>query len=128
MRDAARRAARWARTGESHHHQGFGRLGEGLVEAARAEDGAHRGGRGQLRGRGALAPRGDGALFRALVEEASVYAEGADAVATQVVEADHGRDLAGDAGAEDLHIDTRPRRGAPRQANTRTRSSARRCT
>ena len=24
---------------KSHHHQGFGRLGEGLVEAARAEDG-----------------------------------------------------------------------------------------
>jgi putative glutamine amidotransferase len=24
---------------KSHHHQGFGRLGDGLVEAARAEDG-----------------------------------------------------------------------------------------
>jgi putative glutamine amidotransferase len=24
---------------KSHHHQGFGRLGEGLVEAARADDG-----------------------------------------------------------------------------------------
>ena len=65
---------------KSHHHQGFGRLGEGLVEAARAEDGtleavedpAKRFAVGVL-----WHPEEgeDGALFRALVEEASVYAE-----------------------------------------------------
>ena len=37
---SARLAARRARAGQVHHHQGFGRIGEGLWEVAWAEDGA----------------------------------------------------------------------------------------
>jgi putative glutamine amidotransferase len=63
---------------KSHHHQGFGRLGEGLVAAARAEDGTveavelteKRFAVGVL-----WHPEEgeDAALFRALVEEARAY-------------------------------------------------------
>jgi putative glutamine amidotransferase len=62
----------------SHHHQGFGRVGEGLVETAWADDGtleaiedpAHRFALGVL-----WHPEAgeDDALFRALVEEARAY-------------------------------------------------------
>jgi putative glutamine amidotransferase len=65
---------------KSHHHQGYGRLGEGLREAARASDGtveaiedpAHRFALGVL-----WHPEEgeDAALFRALVEEARRYRE-----------------------------------------------------
>jgi putative glutamine amidotransferase len=65
---------------KSHHHQGYGRLGEGLREAARAEDGtiealedpAKRFALGVL-----WHPEGgeDMALFEALVEEARRYRE-----------------------------------------------------
>ncbi len=63
---------------KSHHHQGFGRIGEGLVETAWAEDGtleavedpAKRFAVGVL-----WHPEEgeDGALFRALVDEARAY-------------------------------------------------------
>lgn len=63
---------------KSHHHQGFGRLGEGVVEAARADDGTiealelpeQRFALGVL-----WHPEEgeDGALFTALVEEARAY-------------------------------------------------------
>jgi putative glutamine amidotransferase len=63
---------------KSHHHQGYGRLGEGLREAARASDGtveaiedsAHRFALGVL-----WHPEEgeDAGLFRALVEEAARY-------------------------------------------------------
>jgi putative glutamine amidotransferase len=63
---------------KSHHHQGFGRLGDGLVEAARAEDGTlealelpeKRFALGVL-----WHPEAgeDAALFRALVDEARAY-------------------------------------------------------
>ena len=65
---------------KSHHHQGFGRVGEGLVEAAWAEDGtlealedpAKRFAVGVL-----WHPEEgeDAALFRALVDEARAYRE-----------------------------------------------------
>ena len=65
---------------KSHHHQGYGRLGEGLREAARASDGtieaiedpAHRFALGVL-----WHPEEgeDAGLFRALVEEARRYRE-----------------------------------------------------
>jgi putative glutamine amidotransferase len=65
---------------KSHHHQGYGRLGEGLREAAHAQDGtieaiedpAHRFALGVL-----WHPEEgeDFALFEALVEEASRYRE-----------------------------------------------------
>jgi putative glutamine amidotransferase len=65
---------------KSHHHQGYGRIGEGLREAARAEDGtieaiedpAHRFALGVL-----WHPEegDDFALFEALVEEARRYRE-----------------------------------------------------
>jgi gamma-glutamyl-gamma-aminobutyrate hydrolase PuuD len=65
---------------KSHHHQGFGKVGEGLVEAAWAEDGtlealedpAKRFALGVL-----WHPEEgeDGALFRALVDEARAYRE-----------------------------------------------------
>ena len=65
---------------KSHHHQGYGRLGEGLREAARADDGtveaiedpSHRFALGVL-----WHPEEgeDAALFRALVEEARRYHE-----------------------------------------------------
>ena len=65
---------------KSHHHQGYGRLGEGLREAARASDGTveaiedpyHRFALGVL-----WHPEEgeDAALFRALVEEARRYRE-----------------------------------------------------
>jgi putative glutamine amidotransferase len=65
---------------KSHHHQGYGRLGEGLREAARASDGtveaiedpSHRFALGVL-----WHPEEgeDAALFRALVEEARRYRE-----------------------------------------------------
>ena len=64
----------------SHHHQGYGRLGDGLCEAARADDGtveaiedpARRFTLGVL-----WHPEEgeDAALFRALVEEAARYRE-----------------------------------------------------
>lgn len=63
---------------KSHHHQGFGRLGDGVVEAARADDGTvealelpeQRFALGVL-----WHPEEgeDGALFAALVEEARAY-------------------------------------------------------
>jgi putative glutamine amidotransferase len=65
---------------KSHHHQGYGRLGEGLREAARASDGtveaiedpSHRFALGVL-----WHPEEgeDAALFRVLVEEAQRYRE-----------------------------------------------------
>ena len=65
---------------KSHHHQGYGRIGEGLVEAAWAEDGTVEALEDPDR-RFALAvlwhPEAgeDFALFRGLVEEARAYAE-----------------------------------------------------
>jgi putative glutamine amidotransferase len=63
---------------KSHHHQGFGRLGEGLVEAARADDGTLEA--LELPGKrfalGVLwhpEEGEDAALFRALVDEARAY-------------------------------------------------------
>jgi putative glutamine amidotransferase len=66
---------------KSHHHQGFGRLGEGIVESARADDGtieaiedpAKRFALGVL-----WHPEEgeDAALFRALVDEARAYRQG----------------------------------------------------
>jgi gamma-glutamyl-gamma-aminobutyrate hydrolase PuuD len=63
---------------KSHHHQGFGRVGEGLVETAWAEDGTLEGIEDPTR-RFALGvlwhPEAgeDAALFEALVEEARAY-------------------------------------------------------
>ncbi len=63
---------------KSHHHQGIGRLGAGLVESAWAEDGTVEG----LEDPSRLFALGvlwhpeegeDAALFRALVDEAAVY-------------------------------------------------------
>ena len=64
----------------SHHHQGFGRVGEGLVEAAWAEDGTLEAVEDPTR-RFALGvlwhPEAgeDAALFEALVAEARLYRE-----------------------------------------------------
>jgi putative glutamine amidotransferase len=63
---------------KSHHHQGFGRLGDGVVEAARAEDGTIEGVElpAQRFALGVLwhpEEGEDGALFAALVEEARAY-------------------------------------------------------
>jgi putative glutamine amidotransferase len=66
---------------KSHHHQGYGRLGEGLREAAHAEDGTIEALEDPAK-RFALGvlwhpEEGDDvALFRALVEEARRYREG----------------------------------------------------
>ena len=65
---------------KSHHHQGFGRLGEGLVETAWAEDGTLEGVEdpGKRFALGVLwHPEAgeDMALFRALVDEARAYRE-----------------------------------------------------
>ena len=63
---------------KSHHHQGFGRLGEGLEESARAEDGTVEAIEDPSR-RFALGvlwhpeEGEDAALFRALVDEALRY-------------------------------------------------------
>jgi putative glutamine amidotransferase len=66
---------------KSHHHQGFGRVGEGLVETAWAEDGTIEG----LEDPGKRFAVGvlwhpeegeDAALFRALVDEARAYRAG----------------------------------------------------
>ena len=65
---------------KSHHHQGYGRLGEGLREAARADDGTVEAIEDPSR-RFALGvlwhpeEGEDAALFRALVEEARRYRE-----------------------------------------------------
>jgi gamma-glutamyl-gamma-aminobutyrate hydrolase PuuD len=65
---------------KSHHHQGYGRLGDGLREAARAEDGTVEAIEDPSR-RFALGvlwhpeEGEDAALFRALVEEARRYRE-----------------------------------------------------
>jgi putative glutamine amidotransferase len=65
---------------KSHHHQGYGRLGEGLREAARAADGTIEAVEDPSR-RFAVGvlwhPEAgeDAALFEALVEEASRYHE-----------------------------------------------------
>ena len=65
---------------KSHHHQGYGRLGDGLREAARAEDGTVEAIEDPSR-RFALGvlwhpeEGEDAALFRALVEEAKRYQE-----------------------------------------------------
>jgi putative glutamine amidotransferase len=65
---------------KSHHHQGYGRLGEGLREAARASDGTVEAIEDPSR-RFALGvlwhpeEGEDAALFRALVEEAQRYRE-----------------------------------------------------
>jgi putative glutamine amidotransferase len=65
---------------KSHHHQGFGRVGDGLVEAAWAEDGTLE----ALEDPGKRFAVGvlwhpeegeDAALFRALVDEARAYRE-----------------------------------------------------
>ena len=66
---------------KSHHHQGFGRVGEGLVEVAwAAEDGLLE----AVEARGKRFVVGvlwhpeegeDAALFRALVDEARAYLE-----------------------------------------------------
>lgn len=65
---------------KSHHHQGFGTLGQGLVEAARADDGTIE----ALEDPGKRFAVGvlwhpeegeDAALFRALVDEARAYRE-----------------------------------------------------
>ncbi len=65
---------------KSHHHQGVGRVGDGLVETAWAEDGTVEG----LEDPGRRFALGvlwhpeedeDAALFRALVEEAAAYRE-----------------------------------------------------
>jgi len=66
---------------KSHHHQGFGRVGEGLVEAAWAEDGTLEAVEdpGRRFAVGVLwhPEEGEGAaLFRALVDEARAYREG----------------------------------------------------
>ena len=63
---------------KSHHHQGFGRIGAGLVETAWAEDGTLEGleDPGKRFAVGVLwHPEAgeDGALFRALVDEARAY-------------------------------------------------------
>lgn len=63
---------------KSHHHQGFGRLGQGLVETAWAEDGTLEGleDPGKRFALGVLwHPEAgeDAALFRALVDEARAY-------------------------------------------------------
>ena len=63
---------------KSHHHQGFGRIGAGLVETAWAEDGTLEGleDPGKRFALGVLwHPEAgeDGALFRALVDEARAY-------------------------------------------------------
>jgi gamma-glutamyl-gamma-aminobutyrate hydrolase PuuD len=66
---------------KSHHHQGFGRIGEGLREAARAEDGTVEAVEDPTR-RFAIGvlwhPEAgeDAALFEALVEEAREYRAG----------------------------------------------------
>jgi len=63
---------------KSHHHQGFGRVGEGLVETAWAEDGTLEAVEDPTK-RFAVGvlwhpeEGEDGALFRALVEEARAY-------------------------------------------------------
>jgi putative glutamine amidotransferase len=62
----------------SHHHQGFGRLGNGLVESAWADDGTVEGleDPGKRFALGVLwhpEASGDGELFGALVEEARGY-------------------------------------------------------
>jgi gamma-glutamyl-gamma-aminobutyrate hydrolase PuuD len=63
---------------KSHHHQGFGRIGSGLREAARAEDGTVEAIEDPSK-RFALGvlwhpeEGEDGALFRALVDEARAY-------------------------------------------------------
>jgi putative glutamine amidotransferase len=65
---------------KSHHHQGFGRIGAGLVETAWADDGTVEGLEDPRR-RFAVGvlwhpeEGDDGALFRALVEEARLYRE-----------------------------------------------------
>jgi gamma-glutamyl-gamma-aminobutyrate hydrolase PuuD len=65
---------------KSHHHQGVGRVGDGLVESAWAEDGTVEGLEDPQR-RFALGvlwhpeEDEDAALFRALVEEAAAYRE-----------------------------------------------------
>ena len=65
---------------KSHHHQGYGRLGEGLREAARADDGTVEAIEDPSK-RFALGvlwhpeEGEDAALFRALVEEAARYRE-----------------------------------------------------
>ena len=63
---------------KSHHHQGVGRVGDGLVETAWAEDGTIEGLEDPERSfaLGVLwhpEEDGDAALFRALVEEAAAY-------------------------------------------------------
>ncbi|HSJ94668.1 MAG TPA: gamma-glutamyl-gamma-aminobutyrate hydrolase family protein [Gaiellaceae bacterium] len=63
---------------KSHHHQGVGRVGDGLVETARAEDGTIEGLEDPERSfaLGVLwhpEEDEDAALFRALVEEAAAY-------------------------------------------------------
>ena len=63
---------------KSHHHQGFGRVGEGLVEAAWAEDGTLEAleDPGKRFAVGVLwhpEEGADAALFRALVDEARAY-------------------------------------------------------
>jgi gamma-glutamyl-gamma-aminobutyrate hydrolase PuuD len=65
---------------KSHHHQGVGRVGDGLVETAWAEDGTVEGleDPGRRFALGVLwHPEEDenAALFRALVEEAASYRE-----------------------------------------------------
>jgi putative glutamine amidotransferase len=65
----------------SHHHQGFGRVGEGLVETAWADDGTLEGIEDPTRtfALGVLwhpEAAEDDALFRALVEEARAYRAG----------------------------------------------------
>src|SRR5207253_11348680 len=68
---------------KSHHHQGFARLGEGLCEAARADDGTVEAIEDPER-RFALGvlwhPEAgeDAALFEALVAEAAEYRRGHD--------------------------------------------------
>jgi putative glutamine amidotransferase len=65
---------------KSHHHQGFGRIGRGLVETAHAEDGTVEGVEDPAK-RFALGvlwhpeEGEDAALFRALVDEARAYRE-----------------------------------------------------
>jgi putative glutamine amidotransferase len=66
---------------KSHHHQGLGRIGDGLVESAWAEDGTVEGLEDPER-RFALGvlwhpeEGEDAALFRALVDEARRYRQG----------------------------------------------------
>lgn len=66
---------------KSHHHQGFGRIGRGLVETARAEDGTIEGLEDPEK-RFALGvlwhpeEGDDAALFRGLVDEARTYQAG----------------------------------------------------